>query len=419
MKKNLIPVLLMLPIILSSCGLLPVEETLPAVPVIREYEKQEYKQTTVMRGDLVSSVSVSCTYNILKQENLSFSIGGVLIDEVYVTKGQSVNEGDLLYSLDMENVQEMIDVQKNTIGRLALQLDQLYEMRAVYLKKHDYVLDNLAQQLQEVEQLIAQAQRPAPAAEENTESASDTESSDDIQRPNDDQDKPDMTELLLRQQALLAEQSREQSARNATVSEYASKIRNIEDSLYVQNVRLSEMEQSMQERQILSPMNGTVTFVREVKEGDRSVKGTVMITVCDWNYAYFQVKSKKHVGYFPAGMEVDIQVGDTTHKATVLDPQTLGDLVDPESETVYLQLVQADPTISSGTYGTIVIVLDQRTDVLYVDKDAIHTSAGASFVYMLDENGLRISRQVKTGMETNDYVQITDGLQEGDHVILD
>jgi hypothetical protein len=93
----------------------------------------------------------------------------------------------------MENVQEMIDVQKNTIGRLALQLDQLYEMRAVYLKKHDYVLDNLAQQLQEVEQLIAQAQRPAPAAEENTESASDTESSDDIQRPNDDQDKPDMT----------------------------------------------------------------------------------------------------------------------------------------------------------------------------------------------------------------------------------
>jgi hypothetical protein len=179
------------------------------------------------------------------------------------------------------------------------------------------------------------------------------------------------------------------------------------------------MEQRMQERQILSPMNGTVTFVREVKEGDRSVKGTVMITVCDWNYAYFQVKSKKHVGYFPAGMEVDIHVGDTTHKATVLDPQTLGDLVDPESETVYLQLVQADPTISSGKYGTIEIVLDQRTDVLYVDKDAIHTSAGASFVYMLDENGLRISRQVKTGMETNDYVQITEGLQEGDHVILD
>ena len=154
MKKSLIPVLLTLPIILSSCGLLPVEETLPAVPVIREYEKQEYKQTTVMRGDLVSSVSVSCTYNILKQENLSFPIGGVLIDEVYVTKGQSVKEGDLLYSLDMENVQEMIDAQKNTIDRLALQLDQLYEMRAVYLEKHDYVLNNLAQQLQEVEQLI-------------------------------------------------------------------------------------------------------------------------------------------------------------------------------------------------------------------------------------------------------------------------
>ena len=72
MKKKLVLGLTVLALMLSSCGLLPEEETLPPVPVIRDYEKQEYKQTQVQRGDLVLSKSVACTYDIVMQEHLSF-----------------------------------------------------------------------------------------------------------------------------------------------------------------------------------------------------------------------------------------------------------------------------------------------------------------------------------------------------------
>lgn len=438
MKTRVLLGLAALAFMLSSCRLLPVEEALPAVPVIRDYEKQEYNQTQVLRGDLILSESVACTYDVIAQENASFSVSGVLIDKLYVTKGQTVKAGDLLYSLNMDNVQGQIDSQKNVIARLELQLDQLYEMRSLVLDKHDYILDELEQQLSEVEQLIADAQFQPPETDDPPEITQPTEqmqdlvaedSGDNAVPPEDTQppsepaedpvDKTDLAQLLLRQQELLMEKSQQEAARAATVSAYASKIHNIEDALYIQNLRFAEMKQSVQERQIIASIDGTVTFVREFTEGDRSVKGRTMVSVCNWDSAYFLVKGENNVGYFSVDMEVDIQVGSNTHKAVVVDPAEIGATVDPNVPTVYLRLVQADPTITDGKYGTIRIVLDRRENVLYLDRDAIITSGGVTFVYTPDENGLRTLREVKTGLETDQYVEIMEGLQEGDRVILE
>ena len=38
---------------------------------------------------------------------------------------------------------------------------------------------------------------------------------------------------------------------------------------------------------------------------------------------------------------------------------------------------------------------------------------------LLDENGLRYMEYVTTGLETKEYVEITDGLSEGDSVVLE
>ena len=85
----------------------------------------------------------------------------------------------------------------------------------------------------------------------------------------------------------------------------------------------------------------------------------------------------------------------------------------------YLQLLQPDPSLENGVSGTIRVTLDYREDVLYVNKKAIKTADGGQFVYMLDEDGLRIRREVVTGLECGDYIEIMDGLAEGESVIID
>ena len=91
-----------------------------------------------------------------------------------------------------------------------------------------------------------------------------------------------------------------------------------------------------------------------------------------------------------------------------------------DSEPVaYLQLLQPDPTLENGASGNVHVILDQREDVTYVDKKAIKTADGRQFVYMLDEDGLRIRQEVTTGLESGDFVEIISGLTEGDSVILE
>ncbi|MCI9068278.1 MAG: hypothetical protein HFI65_06365, partial [Lachnospiraceae bacterium] len=83
-----------LPLVCASCGIMPEEEELPAAPVIRSYEAEEYQQTTVMRGDMVLTKQVKCTYASARQEKYSFSLGGLYIDKVYVSEGQQVEKGE-------------------------------------------------------------------------------------------------------------------------------------------------------------------------------------------------------------------------------------------------------------------------------------------------------------------------------------
>lgn len=79
-----------LPFVCASCGIMPEEEELPAAPVIRSYEAAEYEQALVMRGDMILTKKVKCTYASAKQEKYSFSLGGMYIDKVYVSEGQQV-----------------------------------------------------------------------------------------------------------------------------------------------------------------------------------------------------------------------------------------------------------------------------------------------------------------------------------------
>ena len=86
MRKNVLRliVLVLVSIVLSACQLLPEEEVLPPIPVIRSYEVEEYEQVTVMRGDLVSTATVRLTYKLTRKQSLSFSLGGLYIDAVPV-----------------------------------------------------------------------------------------------------------------------------------------------------------------------------------------------------------------------------------------------------------------------------------------------------------------------------------------------
>ena len=363
------------PFILTSCSLMPEEEILPASPVIYTYTAEEYKLTTVMRGDLVLDATVSCTYVPAKENNLSFSLGGAYVDKVYVQKGDQVKKGQVLAQLAQDNLQEQIASQKYQLDILELKKVHLEENRNFDLLKHDIVLADLECSIEHNEGVSVHK---------------------------------------------LEEQKEEQLEKRAeTEKNYAKQLQEAEDAIYLQKLRLDKLNEELKQSQIIADMDGTVTYVHAVSEGQRSVKGQVFITLSELDSTVFVVEGK-NTRYFPEGTEVLINCQDKEIAAKVVPLETLDVTGDPDGKNiVYLQPEQPDPSLKDGDRGKIRLVLEQSLNTLYVDKDAIGKVNGETFVYMPDKDGLRIMQKVTTGLECGDFIEILSGLEENDSVILE
>ena len=82
---------------LAGCDLMPVEETYRASPIIRDYPAVEYTLAACTRGDMTLSRSISCTYVPVRTAGLSFQTGGLYYDTAFVSPGDAVEEGQLLF----------------------------------------------------------------------------------------------------------------------------------------------------------------------------------------------------------------------------------------------------------------------------------------------------------------------------------
>lgn len=379
---------MLIPGLLSACQLLPEEEKLPPAPVIHAYEAEEYKYVTVMRGDLISTSNITTYYSLTKKQNLSFPLGGMYIDTVNVTVGQQVKTGDVLASIEQEDIQAQLTAQRHEINVLNKQSKHLKEALELELSQYSSMLTSLEQQLQ-------QLQAAVPTEEE----AASTQQQIDA--------------LLLQIESL---KQRSTSAQNS----YDQQMETINDSLYVAYLRMDELNTTLENRMLIAGMDGVVTFVEEVVEGQRSVGDQRFITIADLASAAFTVDAE-YASFLPIGTEVTITCNKQEQEAVAVDPADLGiDVANAEEPVpVYLKLKQPDPSLEDYDKGTLNLTLEQRSDVLYVQKEAIQNADSDPFVYLMDEDGLRTIQSVTTGMSTGEFVEIISGLNEGDYVIVE
>jgi len=67
---------------------------------------------------------------------------------------------------------------------------------------------------------------------------------------------------------------------------------------------------------------------------------------------------------------------------------------------------------------TVTIYLEKKENVLTVPNNAIKREQGKTVVNVLENNGKSTQRMVKTGYATNGYIEILEGLREGEKVVI-
>jgi cobalt-zinc-cadmium efflux system membrane fusion protein len=97
----------------------------------------------------------------------------------------------------------------------------------------------------------------------------------------------------------------------------------------------------------------------------------------------------------------------------------VGDVLDTATRTMQVRLILANPDgrLKPEMFATIRVLSEPAPDVLVVPEGAVQHDRDRSFVFVQQQPGVYEPRTVKLGDKNGTFVEIREGLQEGDMVV--
>jgi len=171
--------------------------------------------------------------------------------------------------------------------------------------------------------------------------------------------------------------------------------------------------------------SGIISSV-STQEGETVLAGLsapTFVNIIDLNRLEVQVYvDETDIGKIFTGQEVNFTVDTYTDtdfkgKVTAIYPKA----VIQDNVVNYIVVVEIedfqDKILRPEMTTTVTIYLESRKDVLTVPSRAITREKGERFVTVVDGD-VRINKKIKTGWYDISYTEVTEGLKEGETVLL-
>ncbi|MCL5994452.1 MAG: HlyD family efflux transporter periplasmic adaptor subunit, partial [Chloroflexi bacterium] len=204
------------------------------------------------------------------------------------------------------------------------------------------------------------------------------------------------------------------------------------DPLLVNDVKRAELalktlKAQVSDAQIVAPFDGRVMSLR-ISPGS-PVEGFVAVVVVA-DPAVLEITADPNstvLTDLKEGMNTDVtlvNVPDKTMTGKIRQlpypygsgGATKNDTTNAETDTSTRISLDAEAlqgvTLELGDLARVVVILEKKTDVLWLPPQAVRTFEGRKFVVIQDGDGQR-RVDVKVGIQSEDRVEIEEGLQEG------
>jgi membrane fusion protein (multidrug efflux system) len=171
--------------------------------------------------------------------------------------------------------------------------------------------------------------------------------------------------------------------------------------------------------QIRAPINGVVSE-RFIKIGNAIKIGDPLfrVTGLDPLVAYLHIPEREY-RQIRAGQPVAIDIDALGGQSIIASVTRVSPIVDPATGTfkISIEIRDSKRRIKPGMFGRMSIVYDRHENVLQVPRSAIVEELGGESVFVV-ENDKALRRDVSTGYSENGMVEIVEGLEETDNVII-
>ncbi|MCB1587663.1 MAG: HlyD family efflux transporter periplasmic adaptor subunit [Xanthomonadales bacterium] len=354
--------------------------------------QQGLRLAVVQRGDLVRDVAVQGRVVAANSPSLYAPSAGTVT--LHVEAGEAVEAGQLLAEIDNPELESLL-----AQGQSRLQALQT----------------EVARQRIETRKLKLASQRTADEAVITLRAAE-----RELERSRQGHKVGALSEVELRraEDALDTAQVRLRHAQADAELEAESlgfELRNRELELQQQQLAVTELERQVDQLGVRSPLQGQIGSLA-VQQKAKVASDQALLTVIDLSRLEVEIEVAETLADDLApGMAAELKLGNALIAGElrqvspeVIDGQVRGRIALPETLSTELRQNQR----LSGR-----ILLDQRNDVLLVERGPFLDNDGGRFAYVISD-GIAQRQPIRIGGSSMGAVEITEGLAEGDQIII-
>ena len=357
-------------------------------------KRRDMVLSTVDKGTIEVSVSASGKVVPAFEEVINSPINSRIV-EVYCKGGDSVDVGTPILKLDLQSTE--------TAYKKLLDQEQMKRYQLEQLKvNNETSLSNMAMSIK-----VNAMELSRKEVELRNERYLDSIGSGTT-------DKVRQAELAYNKGVLELEQLRQQYANEKKVKEADLKVKELEFTIFTRE--LAEMKRTLDDAQIRSPRKATLTFV-ETQVGTQISQGKQLAIISD--LSHFKVEGEIADTYgdrVAAGGKAIVKVGSEKLEGIIssVTPLSKNGVI---SFTVQLTN-DSHKRLRSGLKTDVYVMNAVKEDVMRIANASYYVGRGDYELFVLDGENEIVKRKVQLGDSNFEYVEVVNGLQPGDQVVV-
>ena len=173
-------------------------------------------------------------------------------------------------------------------------------------------------------------------------------------------------------------------------------------------------------RKVRVPFDGIVTGI-EVSIGESVSPGQGLFTLVDIREIRVEARVlESEIGRIKAGRNADLKFAAYPGRVFRGKVRALSPVVDAETKTcgAHIALLNPSGEIKPGMHAEVEVAADVFRDRLLVPQEAVLFRGGRKLVFVV-EDGLAKWRYIEPGLEDERFVEVLEGVREGDEIITD
>jgi len=170
---------------------------------------------------------------------------------------------------------------------------------------------------------------------------------------------------------------------------------------------------------VVSTVSGTVLNA-PFSIGDTLTTQSAVFVVGDLSSLLVETHiPERFVAVVTQGLRASLKLEAMPNETFTAEVFEINPVLDPASRTLRIRLrfINPDPRIKAGMFATISLITNRKTGIPIIPRISIINTYGSWIVFIADNNNIAHRREIKLGLDNEEFVEVLDGIKMGDLVI--